>query len=46
VIGLRALQHEDGRAFLTAARAGRVAQADAKEYAAAVRQQETALGLR
>jgi hypothetical protein len=45
-LGLRALQHEERRAFLTATRAARVAyHADEKGFLAAVRDESTLAGL-
>lgn len=46
MIGLRAMQHEDGRAFLREARAGRVAQANKEGYRDAIRDELTLLGLK
>lgn len=46
MIGLRALQHEEGRTFLVMARAARLAGAVDKDYQRGVRESETLLGLR
>ena len=45
-LGMDALQHEDGRRFLTSARAARVAQMKGDDYVAEMRAEETLLGLR
>ncbi len=45
-MGLRVMQHEDGRRFLTASRAAKMGQADGKEFDRIVKQEERLLGLR
>ena len=46
MIGLRVLQHQDGRDFLTASRAAKMGQAEGKEFDRIVKAEERLLGLR
>lgn len=45
MIGLRVMQHEDGREFLRAARAARVAQVSEDDYKQVVKDESELLGL-
>lgn len=44
-MGLRRMQHDEGRAFLVAARAARLARAKKEDYEAAMKRESHMLGL-
>ena len=46
VTGLRRMNHEEGRAFLTASRAAKMGQVEGKDFDRAMKHQERILGLR